>query len=101
MSVVKLRGLPWSCTEDDIIRFLANIAIAHKSLNEQLGEAETINGDSAEENNRVKPAVYLTMNSEGRPSGEAYVELETETDGEAALARNNAKIGQRYIEGLI
>jgi heterogeneous nuclear ribonucleoprotein F/H len=99
MSFVKLRGLPWSCTEEDIIRFFSGISIANNSLNDQIEHAEAINGESFEENSRVRPAVYLIMNTEGRPSGEAFVELETEGDSQAALNRNNAKIGQRYIEG--
>ena len=45
-----------------------------------------------------KPAVYLTMNSEGRPSGEAYVEVCSESDLEEALKFNNNLMGQRYIE---
>jgi heterogeneous nuclear ribonucleoprotein F/H len=101
MTIVKLRGLPWSCTEEDIIKFFTGIAIANKSLNQQINQAEAINGETPEMNDRLKPAVYLTMNTEGRPSGEAFVEFETDQDSESALARNNAKIGQRYIEGKL
>jgi len=46
----------------------------------------------------TKPAVYLTTNAEGRPSGEAFVEVDSEADLEEALKLNNNLMGQRYIE---
>ena len=45
-----------------------------------------------------KPAVYLTTNAEGRPSGEAFVEVNSEEDLNEALKQNNKMMGQRYIE---
>jgi heterogeneous nuclear ribonucleoprotein F/H len=44
-------------------------------------------------------AIYLMTNNEGRPNGEAFIELETENDIEMAVKRNNALMGHRYIEG--
>ncbi len=56
-------------------------------------------GDSANDGaNNTKPAVYLTTNAEGRPSGEAFVEVNSEADLEEALKLNNNLMGQRYIE---
>ena len=100
MPFIKLRGLPWSCTEEDIITFLNGIKITERSLNQQINQPDAMNGESPEENNRIKPAVYLTTNSEGRPSGEAFIEVESDADVEIAKTRHNAKIGQRYIEGI-
>ena len=51
-----------------------------------------------EETETAKPAVYLTTNSEGRPSGEAFVEVSSEEDIELSLKLNNNLMGQRYIE---
>ena len=36
---------------------------------------------------------------DGRSTGEAFVEFETEDDAVAALDKNNEHIGRRYIEG--
>ncbi|BFZ17813.1 hypothetical protein BsWGS_20852 [Bradybaena similaris] len=73
--VVRLRGLPWSCTAEDIIHFLRECTIV----------------DNEE-------GVHFTYSREGRPSGEAFVELESEDDVSNALAQNNEHIGNRYIE---
>jgi len=42
--------------------------------------------------------VHFTYSREGRPSGEAFVELRSEDDVQAALQQNNEHIGSRYIE---
>ena len=41
----------------------------------------------------------MTMNRDGRPSGEAYIELETEDDLELALKNDRKNMGKRYVEG--
>jgi len=72
-SVVKLRGLPWNVTIEDIETFLSPLAV---------------------------PAggVHLMNGANGRPSGLAYVELSTEEDQAAALAMDKQSIGGRYID---
>lgn len=57
-----------------------------------IGEAK-VKGGSA--------GVHLTMAREGRPSGEAYVEMESEDDLKAALKKDREHMGNRYIEGDI
>ncbi|XP_045211542.1 heterogeneous nuclear ribonucleoprotein H3-like isoform X1 [Mercenaria mercenaria] len=72
--VCRLRGLPWSATADDVTEFFG-------------------------ENVRIVPnGVHFTFSREGRPSGEAFIELESEEDVEAALTRHKDHMGQRYIE---
>ncbi|BFZ11938.1 hypothetical protein BsWGS_14977 [Bradybaena similaris] len=73
--VVRLRGLPWSCTAKDVINFLRECNIV----------------DNEE-------GVHFTYSREGRPSGEAFVELESEDDVSKALAQNYEHIETRYIE---
>ena len=40
----------------------------------------------------------LTDFREGRPSGEAFIEVEDELDVEAALRKDKGHMGKRYIE---
>lgn len=72
-SVVKLRGLPWNVTIDDIHTFLSNIVVP-------------------------QGGVHLMNGANGRPSGLAYVELSTEDDQQEALRRDKQSIGGRYID---
>ena len=44
-------------------------------------------------------SVHLTVTREGRPSGEAYIELDTEDDLEEALKKDKENMGKRYVEG--
>lgn len=81
MFVIKLRGLPWSCTTEDIVKFMEGVVIC--SRDEDPG----------------KLAIYLMTNSDGRPSGEAFIQVGTEVDVEAACNKNSQLMGQRYIEG--
>lgn len=43
--------------------------------------------------------IHFTFVRDGRPSGEAYVELACEGDVQAALQKNQQHMGKRYIEG--
>ena len=45
--------------------------------------------------------VNFTFTRDGRPSGEAYVELASESDVQQALNKNQQHMGKRYIEGTI
>ncbi|XP_060526446.1 heterogeneous nuclear ribonucleoprotein H-like [Cylas formicarius] len=73
--IAKMRGLPWSATVDDIVKFF--------------GDCKVLGG---------KEGVHLTSSREGRPSGEAFVEFEDAEDLNMALQKDRAHIGNRYIE---
>ena len=45
--------------------------------------------------------IHFTYVRDGRPSGEAYIELESEEDVEKALVKDKHHMGKRYIEGMI
>lgn len=73
--VVKLRGLPWSTTVGEIYNFFSDCNIKNGKL-----------------------GIQMTLSREGRPSGEAYVEMMSEEDVEKACKRDRDHMGHRYIE---
>lgn len=43
--------------------------------------------------------IHFTYTREGRPSGEAFVELEEEDDLKMAVKKDRESMGHRYVEG--
>jgi hypothetical protein len=68
---VRLRGLPYSASETSVREWFAGVNIKD---------------------------IHLTAASDGRPSGEAYLELPTKEDVGEALKKDRASMGSRYIE---
>ena len=73
--IVRLRGLPYSAQAKDIMGLLHDCKIK----NEEKG-------------------VFFTFSTDGRPSGESFVELCSEIDLDKALAHNHENMGRRYVE---
>ena len=73
--VVRLRGLPWAATSKDVLDLLK--------------DCQVMNGEKG---------VHFTFAPDGRPSGEAFVELCAEEDVSNALNHNNEHMGRRYVE---
>ncbi|XP_061368617.1 uncharacterized protein LOC133311575 isoform X2 [Gastrolobium bilobum] len=71
--VLRLRGLPFSASKNDIMEFFKDYVLSEDSI-------------------------HVIMNSEGRPSGEAYVEFESAEDSKAAMEKDRMTLGSRYIE---
>eukprot|EP00177_Eucheuma_denticulatum_P006848 GFKZ01012467.1.p1 GENE.GFKZ01012467.1~~GFKZ01012467.1.p1 ORF type:complete len:702 (+),score=97.96 GFKZ01012467.1:322-2427(+) len=71
--IVRLRGLPWSCTEDDIVEFFRGLTI-------------------------VPAGIQFVRNSQGKATGEAFVQLDSPEAVQAALTRHKEMMGRRYIE---
>ena len=69
--IVRVRGLPFSCTEDELIEFFGSCSIK---------------------------AVHFTKNREGRPSGDAYIEMNTLRDVKEGMKLDKAHMGNRYLE---
>eukprot|EP00884_Botryococcus_braunii_P014270 jgi/Botrbrau1/22844/Bobra.0065s0003.1 len=74
--VLRLRGLPYSATEEDVRVFFKDLEIA-----------------------KEKNAIVIALTSgDKKPLGEAYVEFFSEGAYMEALQRNKQKMGERYIE---
>ncbi|KAM1807572.1 hypothetical protein ACFX11_030556 [Malus domestica] len=71
--VLRLRGLPFSAGKDDIMDFFKDYVLSESSI-------------------------HFTMNSEGRPTGEGFVEFASAEDSKAAMAKDRMTLGSRYIE---
>lgn len=75
-NIIKLRGLPWNSTVKDILEFLK--------------ECQALDGEKS---------VHLAISHrDGRPNGEAFVELATPEDVDKAFEYNKNAMGHRYIE---
>lgn len=73
-NVVRLRGLPYDATKDDIVNFFGN------------------------EFDIVEDGILLPIGSDGRSSGQAFVQFTNSADAAKALTKNRQNIGWRYIE---
>ncbi|KAF6158582.1 hypothetical protein GIB67_040096 [Kingdonia uniflora] len=71
--VLRLRGLPFSAGKEDIVEFFKDFVLSEDS-------------------------VHIALNSDGRPTGEAFVEFTSEEDSKAAMAKDRMTLGSRYIE---
>ncbi|XP_057688332.1 G-rich sequence factor 1 [Corythoichthys intestinalis] len=73
--IVHVKGLPWSCTAQDLLHFFSECRIR-----------DGVSG------------VHLTVDHQGRPSGRAFVEMEHEEDVGKALQKHRQYLGHRYVE---
>lgn len=73
--VIRLRGLPYSASATDVLKFLDGIEVV-----------------------RGLEGVVFTYTPDGRPTGEAFVELQTEDGQREAMKRHKELMGNRYIE---
>jgi len=71
--VVRMRGLPWSATPQDIRDFFSGLEV-------------------------TQDGIVLARNADGRVTGEAYVLFHDEENFQRAMTRNREHIGKRYIE---
>ncbi|XP_062873606.1 G-rich sequence factor 1 [Trichomycterus rosablanca] len=73
--IVRVKGLPWSCGAEDLMRFFSECRIR--------GGA---NG------------IHLMHHRNGKPNGQAFVEMEHEEDVSKALEMHRQYLGPRYVE---
>lgn len=75
MFIVRARGLPWSCTAEDVLNFFSGCNVR--------------NGTDG---------VHFIFNRDGKPRGDAVIEFETADDLVKALEQHKKYLGQRYVE---
>nr|XP_004555700.2 G-rich sequence factor 1 [Maylandia zebra] len=73
--IVQVKGLPWSCTTQDLLQFFSECRIR-----------DGVKG------------IHLTLDRLGRPSGRAFIEMEHEEDVSKALEKHRQYLGPRYVE---
>eukprot|EP00310_Coccolithus_braarudii_P006538 CAMPEP_0183378550 /NCGR_PEP_ID=MMETSP0164_2-20130417/124971_1 /TAXON_ID=221442 /ORGANISM="Coccolithus pelagicus ssp braarudi, Strain PLY182g" /LENGTH=510 /DNA_ID=CAMNT_0025556117 /DNA_START=104 /DNA_END=1636 /DNA_ORIENTATION=- len=72
-SVLKMRGLPYKVTRNDILEFFTGLSVP-------------LNG------------VHLMYNEREQPTGEAFVEFSSGEDRERAMTKDRQHMGGRYVE---
>ncbi|XP_055700406.1 heterogeneous nuclear ribonucleoprotein H3 isoform X4 [Phlebotomus papatasi] len=72
---VKLRGLPYSVSPNEIETFFEGLELKQD-----------------------RGSIHIVMDNRGRATGEAFVQFVNPDDTEKALKKNREKIGHRYIE---
>lgn len=108
--VVRIRGLPWSCTQEEVASFFsgmqtlklkASFVAFCASLKKKRYNCNFLCSlPDCDIVGKVN-GVCFTFSKEGRPSGEAFVELKTSEDFKRALAKDRKYMGHRYIEGTL
>ncbi|KAG7318313.1 hypothetical protein KOW79_018068 [Hemibagrus wyckioides] len=73
--IVRVKGLPWSCSAEDLLKFFSECRI-HKGVN----------------------GIHLMYHKNGKPTGQAFIELEHEEDVSKALEMHRQYLGPRYVE---
>ncbi|XP_030272468.1 G-rich sequence factor 1 [Sparus aurata] len=73
--IVQVKGFPWSCSAEDLLHFFSDCSIR-----------EGLKG------------IHFTVSKSGRPSGQAFIEMETEMDVSKALEKHRQYLGRRYVE---
>ena len=76
--MLKMRGLPFSATKDDIVSFFDDAALSAAPL--------------------VHDSIHIVTSLDGRPSGVAFVEFASAEEAKAAMIRDRQSMGTRYVE---
>ncbi|CAG9806124.1 unnamed protein product [Chironomus riparius] len=77
--IIRMRGLPYDCTANQVLEFFANGENSCKVLDESEG-------------------ILFVKKPDGRSTGDAFVLFSDESDAPKALSKHRESIGQRYIE---
>ncbi|CRK98557.1 CLUMA_CG011906, isoform A [Clunio marinus] len=77
--IIRMRGLPYDCSVNQVLEFFANGENSCKVLDDSEG-------------------ILFVKKPDGRSTGDAFVLFSEETDAPKALSKHRESIGQRYIE---
>ncbi|CAO1383800.1 unnamed protein product [Diamesa hyperborea] len=77
--IIRMRGLPYDCTANQVLEFFAN-------------------GDSSCDVLDDIEGILFVKKPDGRSTGDAFVLFAQESDAPKALSKHRESIGQRYIE---
>uniref|UniRef100_A0A3Q2QNQ6 G-rich RNA sequence binding factor 1 n=1 Tax=Fundulus heteroclitus TaxID=8078 RepID=A0A3Q2QNQ6_FUNHE len=114
--IVQVKGLPWSCTAQDLLQFFSVYEVTNADA-EVILKRETRGEDgvvllrglpfSSSEDDVVRffsdlkiaeDGITIVTNSRGRNSGEAYVQFSSQAEADRALQKHRELMGHRYIE---
>ena len=79
--VLKMRGLPFNSTKDDIITFFDDAQLSEFNIQPL-----------------VHDSIHIVTSLDGRPSGVAFVEFASPEDAQAAMNKDRHSMGSRYVE---
>lgn len=71
--VIRLRGLPYSATMEDVMNFFHGVGVGEKDI-------------------------FIITRPNGSITGDGYIRLHSPSQASQAMALHNARIGRRYIE---
>ncbi|CAA7404155.1 unnamed protein product [Spirodela intermedia] len=71
--VLRMRGLPFSAGKEDVLDFFKDFSLSEESI-------------------------FIVLNPDGRPTGEAFVDFGSAEDSKLAMVKDRMMLGSRYIE---
>ena len=111
--IVHAKGLPWACTAEDVLQFFSGEHLIQTHLVAGLQSLHITSQSSTVRvfyllhklcsECRIRDGVkgiHLTLNRQGKPNGQAFVEMEHEEDVSKALEKHRQYLGMRYVEGF-
>lgn len=88
--------MPWNSTAKDILEFLKDVQVIDGEKGVHLGKFSML-ATSLHNFNCLSPSPAIS-HRDGRPNGEAFVELVSPDDVDKAFEYNKNIMGNRYIE---
>ncbi|XP_069781673.1 G-rich sequence factor 1 isoform X4 [Narcine bancroftii] len=119
--VVKARGLPWSCSVEDVLGFFSVFELSNSDVDFLLKRLHSSGKELTDGSvvrlrglpfscitediirffaglDIVENGVTITRDHRGRNTGDAFVQFASQEMAERALAKDREMIGSRYIE---
>lgn len=90
--VVRIRGIPWACSKDEIVDFFDG---KQTFLGRMMKFLPVLFFPDCTVHNGIEGVHFVHAHDSGKPSGEAFIELETSEDVEKAKKHTMGYIGTR------